>query len=75
MCGLSFVENTDFFINLKSAFFSCLGCRAKSVPLKSSVNAKAVVKVVMLMAHRCGDGGEMGGCILRAGVMAHWFVN
>lgn len=64
-----------FSLIWKSAFFSCLGCCAKSVPLKLSVNAKAVVKVVILLAHRCGDSGEMGGCRLRTGVMAHWFVN
>ena len=39
-----------------------------------------LMKGVILMAtkeraHRCGDGEATGGCIVGAGVMAHWFVN
>ena len=57
-----------------------MGCYAKFVPLKSAVNAMVLMKGVILMAteeraHRCGDGEAMGGCIVGAGVMVHWFVN
>ena len=69
-----------FSLIWKSGFFSCLGCCAKFVPLKSSVNAMVLIQGIILMAteeraRRCGDGKEMGGCIVRAGMMALWFVN